>query len=399
MVSRQPEVLAFVSYSHDDDKDLGAEITKFRQELERWVRLYLGDEPENPIEIFQDRSSIQWGESWRDRIRSSLSEVVFFVPIVTPRFFTSRECREEMTLFLERERELGRNDLVLPVYFIDAVQFEDESDAEADEVVAALRAHQYVDWRELKHKRVTTLRRNFEALAQQMTNALRRQVESGAASEDQPTAMVAPTEPSDDAQPDDGGVVAVGSGELGPGEMERFEIVLLEDVAYDIYVSPYDSTVDFDLGVFGADGELLVSDVDVTADARCRITPESTGQYILVVTCVRGASGYDIAVTRAEPDVLAAGTIHQGEVLSFDVVLETSRRYRIAVVADDPFVRPRSDGVRREREQGCRGRQRRQQRLLRDRSQLDRPLQPGRDVSPRGQRLRDCGHLGPGRVR
>jgi len=147
--------------------------------------------------------------------------------------------------------------------------------------------------------------------------------------------MVAPTESIDDAEPDDGGVVAVASGELSPGEVERFDIVLVEDVAYDVYVTPYDPTVDFDLGVFDADGELLVRDVDVAAEARCRINPESTGQYILVVTSVRGASGYDIAVTRAEPDVLAAGTIHQGEALAYDLVLEMNRRYRIAVVADD----------------------------------------------------------------
>jgi hypothetical protein len=334
-VTSAPGLLAFISYSRADDRDLRQYITKFRCGLERWVRRYLagfadGDE----IALFQDRDSIGWGQPWRDRIQSALEEVIFFIPIVTPGFFASRECREETSLFLERERQLGRNDLILPVYFIDAVPFEND-EPPADDLIAALRSRQYVDWRELKHRRPPSLEAHYEALAQQMANALHRQPSAGAAAVDEPIAMVAPPDPTGPQDSPDG-IVAVGSGVLGSGESEEFEIVLLGGVTYDVYVSPADSSVDFDLAVLGPDGQLVAQDLDTDAEALCRITPADTDQYFLRVTSARGSSPYDIAVRRLEPAVIAVGTIRQGESQVVDLVFEESMLYQVAVIADDP---------------------------------------------------------------
>jgi len=113
MVDREP--VAFMSYTHFDDQHDGQRLTQFRTRLAAEVRAQTGAR----FEIFQDRNDIQWGENWQQRINKSLDTVTLLIPFLTPNFFQSSACREEVTLFLERERDLGRTDLILPVYYID----------------------------------------------------------------------------------------------------------------------------------------------------------------------------------------------------------------------------------------------------------------------------------------
>src|SRR5919108_3768053 len=109
-MARQPA--AFMSYAHSDDKY--GHLTVFRERLGDEVRALLGAE----FPIFQDHKDILWGQNWRERIEESLDEVTLLIPIVTPSFFASESCRDELRRFLERERKLKRTDLVLPVYYI-----------------------------------------------------------------------------------------------------------------------------------------------------------------------------------------------------------------------------------------------------------------------------------------
>src|SRR5205823_5053044 len=106
---------AFLSYVHADDQHELGRLTQFRQRLEGEVRLHIG----RKFEIFQDRKDIRWGENWRRRIEDALDTTTFLIPVVTPGFLTSTACRDELERFLERERRLGRDDLVLPLYYVD----------------------------------------------------------------------------------------------------------------------------------------------------------------------------------------------------------------------------------------------------------------------------------------
>lgn len=63
--------------------------------------------------IFQDRNDIAWGQNWQARIDQTLDAVTLLIPILTPSFFASPACRQEVTRFVERERTLDRNDLIL----------------------------------------------------------------------------------------------------------------------------------------------------------------------------------------------------------------------------------------------------------------------------------------------
>jgi cobaltochelatase CobT len=104
--------LAFMSYVNVDDQHESGRLTQLRERLSGEVRMQTGA----PFDIFQDRKDIAWGQQWQERINQSLDAVTFLIPIITPAFFRSDACRDELERFLKREKELGRGDLILPVY-------------------------------------------------------------------------------------------------------------------------------------------------------------------------------------------------------------------------------------------------------------------------------------------
>jgi parallel beta-helix repeat protein len=101
-----------------------------------------------------------------------LDAVTLLLVIITPSFFRSEPCRREVYRFLERERELGRQDLVLPVYYVSTPELDDPSRREADELARVLAARQYADWRELRFEPFTSpvVRRTLAQLASRMAD-------------------------------------------------------------------------------------------------------------------------------------------------------------------------------------------------------------------------------------
>jgi cobaltochelatase CobT len=81
---------AFMCYARINDRD--GTLTKLREKLSEEVEELIGEE----FPIFQDIEDIKWGEDWKERIGESLSEVTFFIPIITPSFFKSEYCRDEL---------------------------------------------------------------------------------------------------------------------------------------------------------------------------------------------------------------------------------------------------------------------------------------------------------------
>lgn len=137
---------AFMSYARFDDQHDDGQLTAFRVRLAAEIRVQTGEE----FAIFQDRADIAWGQNWQRRIDQALDAVTLLLVIITPGFFRSRHCRAEAEQFLDRERRLGRDDLILPVYYISTPQINDPGRRDADPLAAALAARQYTDWRELR---------------------------------------------------------------------------------------------------------------------------------------------------------------------------------------------------------------------------------------------------------
>jgi hypothetical protein len=162
---------AFMSYAHIDNQY--GQLTEFRERLSHEVHVQTGIE----FPIFQDRNDILLGQNWRQRIEDALEEEInFLIPIVTPSFFNSDACREELELFLEREKALNRNDLVLPVYYVNCRVLDDEAKRANDTLAQAIAARQWVDWRGLRFESFTSSQvgKALMQLASQISLALER---------------------------------------------------------------------------------------------------------------------------------------------------------------------------------------------------------------------------------
>jgi hypothetical protein len=88
----------------------------------------------------------------------------------------------------------------------------------------------------------------------------------------------------------------VGSGMVGPGQAQFFDVVLQSGVTYQVYVKPVDYSVDFDLYIYDERGNLVARDNTTAPDAYCNITPLWTGPFRLEVKSERGMSPFNIVV-------------------------------------------------------------------------------------------------------
>jgi parallel beta-helix repeat protein len=169
-LSKKP--IAFMSYVRLDDQHEAGRLTAFCDRLSGEVRLQTGDE----FHIFRDRNDIAWGQQWKKRIEDSLDTVTFLIPVITPGFFKSPNCREELERFVEREKSQGRSDLILPVYYVECSTLSDETKRESDPLAKIITTRQYADWRELRFEPFTSpdVCKRLAMIAKQIVEALER---------------------------------------------------------------------------------------------------------------------------------------------------------------------------------------------------------------------------------
>ncbi len=155
-----------MSYVRFNDQHDDGQLSLFRERLAAEVRAQTGQE----FVIFQDRNDIAWGQNWRRRIDETLDAVTLLLVIITPSLFQSPACRDEIGKFLDRERDLGRADLILPVYYIGAREMDEPGLRSSDEMAQALFSRQYADWREMRFEPFTgpSVRRAIAQLASRM---------------------------------------------------------------------------------------------------------------------------------------------------------------------------------------------------------------------------------------
>lgn len=140
--------MAFLSYVRSDDDHDGGQVTSLRELLEGEVKMQTG----MAFPIFQDRNEILWGQRWKDRIEDSIFAATFLIPIVTPSYFRSQMCRKEFETFMLRERTLGVNSLILPIYYVTAKELHSEFPEGADIIADIIRSRNWADWRHNRFK-------------------------------------------------------------------------------------------------------------------------------------------------------------------------------------------------------------------------------------------------------
>ena len=150
-----PELIGFFSYSREDDHDLQGGLSTLRNRIQGELRGQLGRTAQT-FRLWQDKEAIPSGSLWETEIKNAVGQAVFFIPIITPTVVASPYCRFELEAFLTREAELGRNDLVFPILYIDVPALENPSLRQKDEILSLIAKRQYVDWRQLRHQDART---------------------------------------------------------------------------------------------------------------------------------------------------------------------------------------------------------------------------------------------------
>jgi hypothetical protein len=208
-----PNPEAFWSYVHRDDQAENGRIVQLAHDVTAQYEMITG-ETLNP---FVDRDSIALGENWREQIDRSLVTAAFFVPILTPRYFISRECRRELQTFAREADRLGVRDLILSLIYEDVPELSD--DTTQDELIKLIKTFQFQDWRELRFadRNSSEYRRATAAFAKRLVEANRKIIDGDMAAILSDAARP-PTPTPDSSASDDGpgliDVLAIGQDAL-----------------------------------------------------------------------------------------------------------------------------------------------------------------------------------------
>jgi hypothetical protein len=135
--------VGFWSYVHDHNDAVDGAILGLRRLIMGAYSILTGED----LTLFVD-TEINWGEEWEKRIADSIAGTTFFIPVITPRFFKSQACRQEVIDFTTKATEAsGLNELCLPILFVEVPFL--SKDAE-DPVVRLVAKTQYVKWHKLR---------------------------------------------------------------------------------------------------------------------------------------------------------------------------------------------------------------------------------------------------------
>lgn len=137
-------VAGFFSYAHADNACEQDRILRLAELIRGEYSLATGHD----LALFTDRTGNRWVDEWHDRVRTGLDTSTFFIPVITPRYFSRPECRKELVDFTCRAREHGMAELVLPIVYTHTVALTDP--ASDDEAVALVRRMRHEKWHELR---------------------------------------------------------------------------------------------------------------------------------------------------------------------------------------------------------------------------------------------------------
>jgi hypothetical protein len=159
----------FWSYVHADDAAEGGRIVRLARMIGDQFALLTG----NDLELFIDRD-VEWGEQWRKRISQAIAGTTFFIPIVTPRYFVSAECRRELVEFTGKAKSSGLQELLLPVYYVEVPGLEE--DEPSDDAMRLISQTQWVDWRKLglRDEGSAEFRQGLRGMAQRLAGIAER---------------------------------------------------------------------------------------------------------------------------------------------------------------------------------------------------------------------------------
>jgi len=161
------DLKGFWSYVHADDLADSERISRLANDIKDQYQMLTGD----TISLFLDKDAIKWGDLWRDEIGSNLASTAFLIPVLTPRYFMSPECRSELQYVARKATDLGLKNIILPLLYVDVPALYEETPA--DDLIALVCTFQREDWRDMRFLDVTSegYRRGVFQLATRLVEA------------------------------------------------------------------------------------------------------------------------------------------------------------------------------------------------------------------------------------
>lgn len=108
------------------------------------MQAYAGDDE---LEVFQDTDDIEPGDKWKQKLRDAIDGSAFFIPVLTPFYFSREHCRSELDIWLTNYRFPGKIRRIIPIKFLPLVKAEvNENGKPIDKLRAEIDALQYLDF-------------------------------------------------------------------------------------------------------------------------------------------------------------------------------------------------------------------------------------------------------------
>jgi F-box protein 11 len=151
MASNTIAPAAFLSYARFQKPEEQQRVTDLCQLLTYEVH-ELG---QDSFRLFQDTRDIRVGQQWKLRVEDTINSATILIALLTPGFFRSEYCRRETDQFLERERKLGRTDLLFPLYYLKVRELDEAiakkgAEPNPDHLIEMIKSREISDWRHLR---------------------------------------------------------------------------------------------------------------------------------------------------------------------------------------------------------------------------------------------------------
>jgi TIR domain len=136
----------FISYPRIADKR--GHVSDIRAHLERELQIKTGDKD---LVVFQDRSKLEGGDRWSEKLENELQVADAFLLLLSPLWLTSNWCRKELQVYLSHgpAKEIERP--IIPLLW-DETESTDARTKEEAEILAMIKTRQIVRWDELRHQ-------------------------------------------------------------------------------------------------------------------------------------------------------------------------------------------------------------------------------------------------------
>lgn len=141
-----PQYGIFWSYAHHDNRHDQRRVVLLAELLESELR----SQGVYNFPIWLDRVSIKWGDDWKQKILEGVRGSVFFIPVVSPAWYESQVCMEEIDTFMRNEHLIGGGDYILPIHYIDTTDLDPPHREAFPDVKPTIDARQWQCWRDFR---------------------------------------------------------------------------------------------------------------------------------------------------------------------------------------------------------------------------------------------------------